>query len=365
MRKVFDMHLHFAFEVPIEQSIAAYKETFNLYGVERMAFLSLCFGDRDDGKMILSPCCNLRAMAYKKAFSSKGYAFAHLIHYHPFKEERPSDEEISKEYLNQVKEYYNAGFDGMKMFEAQPTASRFLEQNIDEKVYDKFFDFAEEKGFPIIMHHANPAVNWNEESCSDWVKQHGNFYDESFPTKEEFHNQLFRRLEKNPKLKIILAHMGFYSHDRTLAERFLSYPNTMLDTTPGGEQLVYMSNRWDIWKSFFEKYYQRITFGTDTYNTAVPLDNPTKEWLLIRPTLVKNFFENNGNFDYVGSSYVGRGKDFTSEMIDAIYFDNALRYFGEPKEINDKYIKKTAKQLLKEVKTDYDKNDLEYILNLF
>lgn len=356
MRKAFDVHFHYTFQVPLQESVEAFKETFALYGVDRKAFMALGYKDvQDDGNFEHDHCCNVRSLFYKYAFAPKGYAFGHLIY-----DGKMTDEERADDLLRQAQEFYTAGGDGFKMIEGHPRCSRFFGYQIDEPVYEKFFAFMEEKQFPIMLHLANPAENWDLEKCSEWARTHGNFYDDTYPTKEEYHKKLERVMQRHPNLKIILAHFGFMSYDVDMAKHFLdTYPNAMLDTTPGGEQLLRMDKDWAIWKPFFQKYYKRILFGTDTFNTSRPLD---KEWLLIRPMLVKNFFETDEAALYYADPYTGHGKDFTSEMLDRIYYDNAYEYLGEPHPLDKVYLAEEAERVLTIIQDDFDRKDMEYVI---
>ena len=356
MRKVFDVHFHFSFRVPLEESVESFRQTFDLYGVDRKAFLALGYksGNGEFG-YDHDYCCNVRALFYKYSFAPKGYAFGHLTY-----GKNLSEKELADDLLLQAQEFYNAGGDGFKMIEGHPVCSRFFGHQIDDLVYEKFYTFMEEKQFPILLHLANPAENWDVEKCSEWAREHGNCYDDTYPTKEEYHKKLERVMQRHPNLKIILAHCGFMSYDINMAAKFLdTYPNSMLDVTPGGEQLLNMDKNWDIWKSFFKKYYTRIVFGTDTFNTTVPID---KEWLLVRPTLVKKFFETDEDALYYTDPYKGHGKDFTPNMLDKIYYDNAYAYLGEPRELDREYLKNKALTLLSQVSDDLDKRDLEYVI---
>ena len=41
MEKVFDAHVHYSFEMPLEETISIFQEEFRATGTERYAFMSL------------------------------------------------------------------------------------------------------------------------------------------------------------------------------------------------------------------------------------------------------------------------------------------------------------------------------------
>ena len=103
------------------------------------------------------------------------------------------------------------------------------------------------------MHIANPDENWDLDNASEYAIQQGRVYASTYISKDEITAQLFNVLEKHPKLKLTVAHFGFFSKNYSDAERFMSYENSVLDITPGGEQLINMSKDWLKWQPFFEK----------------------------------------------------------------------------------------------------------------
>ena len=361
MEKVFEAHIHHLVDMPLCRTADIFKREFDRTSTEGGCFLSIPHGESGE-PCDFKPMQNLKMLALKEIFGESFYAFAGLIHPLDYSDKRA----VRESFLNQVREFMSVGFDGIKMLEGYPSLLKARNIPIDHSVYDGFYGFMEENGYPITIHIANPRKNWDKTKITPQLVAEGRVYDESFPTKDEITSQLFRVLEKFPRLKIATAHFGFLMGEKENAERFLGdYPNTSFDITPGGEQYAIMLAEWDYWSRFIERYQDRIYYGTDFYAFK---DDNLASWercFLRRPTLVRNFFETDGEFDYVGTSM--RGVKLKRELRDKIYRENARRVLGLRRPIDKAYALKEAEYFLKNVsgESEYAKEDAELILKLF
>ena len=195
MKKVFDMHCHYhLFDLTIKERAEIFKEEFEITQTCKACFLSIPQEYSFKGERSLDLLQNVKGMFLKKYFSPNGYAYAGLVALDDYSD----TEKAADELLKQVTEYYAAGFDGIKMLEGYPSFIKYTGQNIDSPVYDKFYAFCEEKGFPITIHIANPDENWDINKASKEAIAQGRVYDESFPTKKEITDALFNVLDKFP-----------------------------------------------------------------------------------------------------------------------------------------------------------------------
>ena len=326
-RKLFDIHCHYLFDLSIEETIDVFKEEFEALGIEKMCFLSIPQEYNPNGTVKVIEKQNEKALMLKKAFAPNAYAFAGLVHPKDFS----NKDEIKQDYLKQVKKYYEEGYDGMKMLEGYPTCIKYTKQHLDSEIYDEFYAFCEEKSFPIILHIANPDSAWDISKADKYAIEQGRVYDSSYPTKDEIFDGLFNVLKKYPKLTIILAHFGFFSEHYEDACKYMSYPNTYLDTTPGGEQFITIGKDLKTWLPFIEKYQDRIFYGTDFY--AFPKD----DWFEInykrRTIFLEQFFETDTKHIYLYTEFKGINLD--RNILNKIYSGNALRLLKEPKEIKE------------------------------
>ena len=330
MEKVYDAHVHYMFNLSLEETVKIFKEEFSVTETEKYIFLSIPHHVLST-KITTDFTQNLKGLYLKKVFAPNGYAFAGLIH----KNDAESDIEMSLDFLSQVETNYSVGFDGMKMLEGDASLRKAFKLPIDSPIYDRYYSFCEENNFPITMHVANPDENWDYSLASEQAIKLGRVYDNTYPTKEQLTNEVFGIMKKHPKLRLSLAHFGFFCKQIELAERFLcDYENTLLDITPGGEQLIYMSKNWEKWSKFFEKYQDRIIYGTDYY--AFPKDENWEIAFNRRPKFIRQMFESNGEYCYLGDNFVGI--NLKKEIRDKIYRENFNKIYGTPKIINSQYI---------------------------
>lgn len=355
MENVYDFHVHYTFDVPLKEKVEIFKEEFKVTKTEKYCFLSLPHHAHGD-EVKFDATQNVVGLFLKKTFSPNAYAFAGLEHPTAIYDKK----KVGEDFLNQAKTYMAVGFDGIKMLEGYPSIVKNWNLGVDDCVYDRFYAYMEENGFPIVMHIANPTENWDISKASANAIKEGRVYDETYPTKKELIGQVFNVLKKFPKLKLTLAHFGFLSDDIKRAEEFLSYPNTSFDVTPGGEQLIKMSKNWDLWLNFWQKNLDRIIYGTDFY--AFPKDEKWQENFLRRPSFIRYFFETNEMHSYVDGDF--KGVLLSQKMREKIYRENFEKLLGEPKKISIKFLKGTASELLRSnrIKSDILIADLKYIL---
>lgn len=358
MKKLFETHCHcHLYDLPIDEETKIFDEEFKIANIAKCCFLSIPEHIDGKGGSDFDILHNLRILFYKKHFSPNGYAFAGLEHPKTYS----NLEELNDVFFNQVKKCFDMGFDGMKMIEGYPTFIKYKKLGLDSIVYDKFFSFCETNNFPITIHIANPDENWDYEKASKEAIELGRVYDDSFPTKEEITSQLFNVLDKYPKLTLTVAHFGFFTNHMGDAIKFMSYPNTYLDTTPGGEQFINMSKNWSLWSEFFNKYQDRIIYGSDFY--------PFKKdeyWMIAflrRPNFLRQFFESDEEHLYLNEKF--KGIKIDSEILDKIYMKNAINLFSTPKELNIDLIKKEIENISSLLTEEKDKYNLKKIKELF
>ena len=358
MKKVFDAHIHHTYEMPIKDAIRIFKLEFPVTGTQRQAFMSIPNKVSPQHVFYLNEMQNIRMLFLKHAFSPTAYAFAGLEH--PIDASEREDSYLSDLYLKQAEEYKAAGFDGMKMLEGYPSVRKAMKRPLCHSVYDKYYSFLEENNIPVTMHLANPESLWNIAEADEYSIKMGRVCDSTYPTKNELHDEVDGIMKKHPRLRLTLAHFGFMSTDIERAKRWMDYENTCFDITPGGEQLLKMGKEWDLWKGFFDKYQDRILYGSDYY--AYPEDEKWEENFTKRPKLIREFFETDTEHEYQGEKF--RGIKLDGKIIEKIYLDNAMRLFGEPKKIDYSYMKNNAEKLLSKQNkySEFADEDLIYIL---
>lgn len=233
-----------------------------------------------------------------------------------------------------------AGCDGMKLLEGKPQMRKqYQVPDFDSPVWEAFWQYAEQSGLPLLFHVNDPESFWSPDA-SDWLKKQRWWYDESFVNNEDQYGQVFRVLERHPGLKIVFAHFFFMSAqlDR-LAGILDSYPGVMVDLTPGIEMYENFSVNFEAVSAFFEKYHDRIIYGTDIGGRCVLTNEGepfNRDENLRRPEIVRAFLTNNGeeqirpdgNFIRDRQPFAMKCLGLEGERLEEILSGNIVRFIG-------------------------------------
>ena len=139
---------------------------------------------------------------------------------------------------------------------------------VDDPGLDPLFEEAGKLGMPVSIHTGDPKAFWqppdekNERleelrAHPDW-----SFFGEPVPSWAELYAMFERRVARHPKTTFIGVHFGNDPEDPDSVGRMLDkYPNLFIDTAARVPEI----GRQDANKmrQFFEKYQDRILFGTD------------------------------------------------------------------------------------------------------
>ncbi len=317
---IIDAHVHMSMPCTIPESEEHFREVMELRGYERMVFQAYT-----ENPEKVNPLANTEALYYKLRFPGC-YACGSLLHCH-------DERDTARGYAVQAEKLWDMGFDGMKMLEGKPAVRRALGHRLDDEIFDLYYAFLEENRIPLTMHLADPSYFWDADRVTPEIIRRGWFCgDGTYPSYDDFYDEIFGVLEKFPRLSLTLAHFGFMSRHPERAQRFMGYENTMLDLTPGGEMFVGFSQDTEYWRDFFLTHRRRILFGTDTYNDSqreFTYGNASG-----RCRLVRSFLEYSEPFAW--PTLTGPRPDgllyplgLPRDVLRDIYRENALRRYGE------------------------------------
>ena len=217
---------------------------------------------------------------------------------------------------------------------------------VDDPGLDPLFDKAGALRMPVAIHTGDPRAFWKppgpENERYDELKAHPewSFYGEPVPSWEQLYQAFERRVARHPKTTFIGVHFGNAPEDPDLVARMLDkYPNLYIDTAARVPEI----GRHDAGKMrrFFEKYQDRVLFGTDTgiggsqeemmYGSN-GADPPTAkdEELFFRGTY--RYFESDDRQFPHPTPIQGRwkidGVDLPESILRKIYFENTTRLLG-------------------------------------
>ncbi|WP_420322570.1 amidohydrolase family protein [Flagellimonas sp.] len=144
---------------------------------------------------------------------------------------------------------------------------------IDDERLQPIWDFLKEKGIPVMAHIGEPVQAWRPLDDPNnphygYYTQHPQYHAFQHPEIPSYETIISARdnwISKNPDLKILCAHMGSMSHDvDMIAERLDKFENIYVEPAARFGDLAGQDSK--KVRTFFEKYQDRIMFGTDYGN---------------------------------------------------------------------------------------------------
>lgn len=307
-------HAHVCFEKPIDETVECFENILHHFNYSSVNVTAI--------PASYSVTENYQAIYCKSKLAPKVFASAGL-------EYALDGTDTDDEMLSQLKEYMAMGFDGMKMLDGKVSQYRITKYKLNDLMFSKFFEYAEENKIPIIIHLGDPLRYWDFTKATPYTIEKGWVYGPEDPHIEEMRGWIDDVLLRYPKLKLILAHFYFMGEDlERAAKMFDTYENLCFDITPGGEMFVQFTNNYDNSRVFFEKYSNRILYGTDMYNTFGSAEKAEAEIAGPRVFRTRSMVEKTEEFLTTLSDKPLKPFGFDGEIQDNIYRKNFERMYG-------------------------------------
>lgn len=286
---------------------------------------------------------NLSLLYWKEHYKDIEIAVFGMVHNEDFYKEIP--------YEVQAKALIEMGCDGIKFMYAPDTRKK-LGHAICDARYDKMFSYLEENDIPVTIHVNDPEKLWEKRELTEYEILRGwGYCDGTYLSKQEIYEEAFAMLNKHPKLKVTFAHFYFLSCFMEEAVRVMeTYPNVKFDLAPGWEMFLGFSQDIDAWQAFFEKYSDRILFGTDCNNIK---DFNPAIYQLVRMAL------SHDKTEFKMPCYGGhviKGLDLSEKTLDKICFENYAGLVGTPKPVKMDRVLQAAQRMLCDVEGMEEEN---------
>ena len=214
---------------------------------------------------------------------------------------------------------------------------------VDDPGLDPLFERAGELNMPVAIHVGDPKAFWQPATPDnerwDELQAHPDwsFHASGVPSWQAIYDAFERRVARHPKTTFIAVHFGDDPEDPDNVARMLDrYPNFFLDTAARVPEIG--RHPQDKMRRFFQKYQDRILFGTDTgvgpdqedmmygSNGAEP---PTRADEVRFFTETWRYFETLDRQFESPTPIQGRwkidGVGLPESVLRKIYFDNAVR----------------------------------------
>lgn len=264
--------------------------------------------------------------------------FAWCAPINPFGADEPG---YADRTITQIECDLEAGAVGCKLWknlgmEVRDSAGRYLLP--DDPRFDPIYRHLEQYRIPLLTHFAEPLACWQPLSVRS---PHQRYYRENprwhmygradMPTHPEILGARDRLLGRFPGLRMIGAHMASHESDLdTLGDRLDRYPNLAIDTSARTADLA-MQDAGRVCE-FFTRYADRILYGTDVMQYAVPYSklsaqNRKAQLGAYRERIRTDtqYFESDEQVEVDG--FASAGLALPKDVLERLYVRNALEWY--------------------------------------
>ena len=244
-----------------------------------------------------------------------------------------------KKQVALLEEAKQNGARGLKVLK---TLGLYLRENgkllkVDDARFDPMWDAAGRLGLPVAIHVSDPVAFFNttdrfnerfEElnNHPDW-----SFHGKDFPSNDELLAARNRVFARHPKTKFVALHVGNFAEDLgNVGAALDKYPNLHVDIAARVGELGRQPR---ASRKFFEKYQDRIVFGTD----AVPngIETPQQIFGDKLYEIYYRFLETEDEyFDYAPAPVPPQGRwqiygiGLPPAILKKVYYNNAAKLLG-------------------------------------
>ena len=281
---ISNAHIHAFWDMYLGEREALLKKIMDELGYDTVTILDIPYSTSR-----LTKCRdfteNLATFYLKSKMPDRIYAFAGMTPSYLKENNTPEF------FLEQLKFYLDAGFDGLKMIEGR-ARQRPVCGAYDDPRYQLVYQYCEEHQIPVVIHANAQPTSWKP----------GGFMDQWNVPKEitwmDYYNDVKSVMTKYPKLRLTIAHFNFSSQNPDQAVELLeSFENLYYDICPNQYMYPDFAANEAFWRPFFEKYQDRIIFGTDAGSNTTDLDGTEA---LDLDHMVRGFLEEDEFFYSVG-----------------------------------------------------------------
>ncbi|MFC5740820.1 amidohydrolase family protein [Dyella tabacisoli] len=207
---------------------------------------------------------------------------------------------------------------------------------VDDRRFDPMWEACAAYNMPVFLHVSDPeafflpadAHNERYEELSqhpDW-----SFYGPEFPSNDELIAARNRMIARHPKTTFALMHVGNGAENlAAVADCLDRFPNTMVDISARIGELGRQPRNA---RRFFDRYQDRILFGTDAVPSPYGDDVPQQLFGDELYEIYYRFLETEDEyFDYAPAATPPQGRwsiyglGLTDDILRKIYHDNAAR----------------------------------------
>ncbi|MCS7315380.1 MAG: amidohydrolase family protein [Bryobacterales bacterium] len=254
---------------------------------------------------------------------------------------RVADPAYPKLQADEIERAHKAGARGLKILK---TLGLYLRENVttgplikvDDRRFDPMWEAAGALKMPVAIHTSDPEAfflpidrfneRWEElHAHPDW-----SFHGKDFPSSRELHEARNRVMARHPRTQFVCLHMAVAEDLGTVSEWMDRYPNMWVEF---GARIGELGRQPRTARRFFERYQDRILFGTD----AVPHGHEYPQQIFCDELyeIYYRFLETEDEyFDYAPARIPPQGRwkiyglGLPESILRKIYYENAQRLLG-------------------------------------
>lgn len=207
---------------------------------------------------------------------------------------------------------------------------------LDDRRFDPMWDAAGALKMPVAIHTSDPEAfflpidrfneRWEElHAHPDW-----SFHGRDFPSNSELQEARLRVMARHPKTQFVCLHVAQAENLALVSQWLDRYPNMLVEI---GARIGELGRQPRMSRKFFDKYQDRILFGTD----AVPHGEDTPQQIYGDQLyeIYYRFLETEDEyFDYAPARIPPQGRwrisglGLPEGILRKVYHDNAARLLG-------------------------------------
>jgi predicted TIM-barrel fold metal-dependent hydrolase len=251
---------------------------------------------------------------------------------------KASDPKYPQIQADEIERAHRAGAQGVKVLK---TLGLYLRENItsgplvkvDDRRFDPMWETAGALNMPIAIHTSDPEAfflpidrfneRWEElHAHPDW-----SFYGHDFPSNADLQEARLRVIARHPKTKFVCLHVADSENLPLVSEWMDRYPNMLVEPAA---RIGELGRQPRAARKFFDKYQDRILFGTD----AVPHGDETPQQVFgdLLYQIYYRFLETEDEyFDYAPAPVPPQGRwriyglGLPEGILRKVYYENAAR----------------------------------------
>jgi predicted TIM-barrel fold metal-dependent hydrolase len=257
---------------------------------------------------------------------------------------RTSERGYAQAQADEIEKAKRAGARGLKVLK---TLGLFLRENVtsgplvkvDDPRFDPMWDACGKVGLPVSIHVSDPEAfftpidRFNERydelgNHPDW-----SFHGRDFPSNAEILAARDRLLARHPGTQFILHHVGHDAENLAFVGETLDrFPHTTVEI---GARIGELGRQPRTARKFFERYQDRILFGTDA---VPPPDGDHYPQQVFKDELYEIYYRfletEDEYFDYAPAPVPPQGRwriyglGLPEGILKKVYHDNAARILG-------------------------------------